>query len=528
MIDRLQDRAHGARFILNPIFPVSFSHFDRAIAVFDFGSQYSQLIVRRIRELGFQALLYQPSQLAEVGLPSAVILSGGPRSTTEPDAPDIDFARLRELGVPILGICYGMQLLNLKCGGRIHPRTTREYGPALLRPVAEDGLMAGISPSQVWMSHSDTCERPDSARVLAENQDGVPVALQWEEGIFGIQFHPEVSHSEQGGRLLANFLAMAKDPAKFEIGAFKDKLVAETREIVAGRPVVCGVSGGVDSTVLAALLHEAGVEVRCLFVDNGLLRQNEVEEVITQFDEIGIHIEVVHAADRFLDALKGVDDPEEKRRIIGKMFVDVFFSAAGDIQLLAQGTLFPDVIESATSGSIASTIKTHHNRVSQIMDLARQGKVLEPLSDLFKDEVRALGKALGLKPAVLGRHPFPGPGLAVRCPGEVTADRLRIIREADEIFISALRRHGLYDSVWQAYAAVLPCKTVGVKGDERVHEAPVVLRAVASQDAMTAEWVRLPGEFLAEVSNRILNGVPGVSRVLYDISTKPPASIEWE
>ncbi len=507
---------------------MSFSHFDRAIAVFDFGSQYSQLIVRRIRELGFQALLHQPGQVGEIGRPSAIILSGGPRSTSEPDAPDIDFDRLMEYGVPVLGICYGMQLLNLKCGGRIHPGTTREYGPALLRPAVADGLMAGITDSQVWMSHSDTCERPESARVLAENQDGIPVALQWDDRMFGIQFHPEVSHSQQGGRMLANFLAMAKDPAKFEIGAFKDRLVAETREIVAGRPVVCGVSGGVDSTVLAALLHEAGVDVRCLFVDNGLLRKNEVQDVVAQFEEIGIQIEVIHAADRFLTALAGVEDPEEKRRIIGKLFVDVFFSAAGDIQLLAQGTLFPDVIESATSGSIASTIKTHHNRVSQIMELARQGKVLEPLSDLFKDEVRALGRAMGLNPRVLGRHPFPGPGLAVRCPGAITEERLEIIREADEIFIDALRRHGLYDSVWQAYAAVLPCKTVGVKGDERVHEAPVVLRAVASQDAMTAEWVRLPGEFLAEVSNRILNGVPGVSRVLYDISTKPPASIEWE
>jgi GMP synthase (glutamine-hydrolysing) len=507
---------------------VSFSHVDRAIAVFDFGSQYSQLIVRRIRELGYQALLHQPGQLREVKNPSAVILSGGPRSTTEPNAPDIDFAYLQEMGVPVLGICYGMQLLNLKCGGTIHPRTTREYGPAMIRPVSGDGLMSGVTPSLVWMSHSDTCERPASALVLAENQDGVPVALQWEDRFYGIQFHPEVSHSEQGGRVLGNFLAMAESPARFEIGAFKDKLVAGIREIVAGRPVVCGVSGGVDSTVLAALLHEAGVEVRCLFVDNGLLRKNEVNEVKAQFDAIGIDIEVIDAAERFLSGLAGVEDPEEKRRIIGKTFVDVFFKAAGDIQLLAQGTLFPDVIESATSGSIASTIKTHHNRVSQIMDLAREGKVLEPLADLFKDEVRALGRALGLSPAVLGRHPFPGPGLAVRCPGAVTPERLQIIREADEIFMSALRRHGLYDTVWQAYAAALPCKTVGVKGDERVHETPVVLRAVSSVDAMTAEWVRLPGEFLAEVSNRILNGVPGVSRVLYDISTKPPASIEWE
>jgi GMP synthase (glutamine-hydrolysing) len=503
----------------------------RSIAVFDFGSQYSQLIVRRIRELGYHARLHPPAALravAEAEQPAAVILSGGPRSTTEPDAPDIDFGFLRGLGVPVLGICYGMQLLNLKWGGRIHRRSTREYGPALLCPTAGDGLMEGVGESQVWMSHSDTCERSPEARVLAENQDGVPVALAWGPDCFGIQFHPEVSHSVQGERILANFLAMAREPARFEIGAFKDELVARVRETVAGRSVVCGVSGGVDSTVLAALLHAAGVNVRCLFVDNGLLRQGEAEEVVAQFGRIGIAIEVVDAADRFLDALAGVTDPEEKRRIIGRLFVEVFFDAAGEIELLAQGTLYPDVIESATSGSIASTIKTHHNRVTEIMELAAQRKVLEPLAELFKDEVRALGRALGLAEDVLGRHPFPGPGLAVRCPGAVTRERLELIRQADAIFIGALRRHGLYDLVWQAYAAALPCPTVGVKGDERVYETPVVLRAVASADAMTAEWVRLPAEFLAEVSNRILNGVPGVSRVLYDISTKPPASIEWE
>ncbi len=501
---------------------------DHLVAVLDYGSQYSQLIVRRIRELGYHARLFPPDRLPELGHPAAVILSGGPRSTTEPDAPDVDFARLRELGVPVLGICYGMQLLNLKMGGKIHPRSTREYGPALMRPLVPGGLMAGVGDSQVWMSHSDTCERPASAVVLAENQDEVPVALQWDERFFGIQFHPEVSHSVQGERILANFLSLAEEPVRFEMGAFKDQLVARVRETVAGRSVVCGVSGGVDSTVLAALLHEAGVNVRCLFVDNGLLRKNESAEVVAQFDRIGIRIEVIDAAERFLSALAGVGDPEEKRRIIGRLFVEVFFEAAGEIELLAQGTLYPDVIESATSGSIASTIKTHHNRVTEIMELAAQHRVLEPLSDLFKDEVRALGRTLGLAEDVLGRHPFPGPGLAVRCPGVITPERLDLIREADAIFIGALRNHGLYDIVWQAYAAALPCPTVGVKGDERVYETPVVLRAVASTDAMTAEWVRLPAEFLAEVSNRILNGVPGVSRVLYDISTKPPASIEWE
>lgn len=502
--------------------------FQKAIAVVDFGSQYSQLIVRRVRELGFYSRLYHPDAVKSIQSPAAVILSGGPRSTTEEDAPDVDFAFLQSLGVPVLGICYGMQLLNLKLGGSVRRKTTREYGPAQLRPLVSQGLFQGVAPSQIWMSHSDTCERGPSAQVLGENQDGVPVALGWPGDFFGIQFHPEVSHSHEGTRILANFLALAGDAARFEMESFKDHLIEQVRLAAGRKKVVCGVSGGVDSTVLASLLHAAEIDVRCLFVDNGLLRRGERQEVERQFHESGIEIEVVDAADRFLNALAGVADPEEKRRIIGRTFVEVFFAAAGDIELLAQGTLYPDVIESATSGSIASTIKTHHNRVPQILDLAKQGKVLEPLAELFKDEVRQLGRVLGLRDAVVKRHPFPGPGLAVRCPGPVTVERLERIRSADAIFIRALREADLYDRVWQAYAALLPCKTVGVKGDERAYEDPVVLRAVASQDAMTAEWVRLPYEFLAEVSNRILNEVEGVNRVLYDISTKPPASIEWE
>lgn len=504
---------------------------ERSIAVIDFGSQYTQLIVRRIRELGYFAKLWQPGELADTDNPSAVILSGGPRSTLEEDAPDIDFEYLRGMGVPVLGVCYGMQLLNRKFGGEVAPGHTREYGPATLVPVGKGVLLEGLSErSQIWMSHSDTVSKlPEGTKILAENLDAVPVALQWAENCFGIQFHPEVTHSDEGMRILKNFVGLAKDPLEFKIDSFKDYLLEKIREEVGNRKVVCGVSGGVDSSVLAALLHEAGVDARFIFVDTGLLRKNEPAEVRDLFDRIGIGIETLDSSEQFLAALAGEGNPEEKRRIIGRLFVEVFFDAVGDdVELLAQGTLYPDVIESATSGSIASTIKTHHNRVDRILELKKQGRVLEPLAELFKDEVRELGRVLGLPAQVVGRHPFPGPGLAVRCPGEITFERLEIIRGADAIFVEVLRQRDWYDHVWQAYAGLIPVKTVGVKGDERSYEFAVNLRAVVSEDAMTASWVHLPYELLGEVSNRILNEVPGVNRVLYDISTKPPASIEWE
>ncbi|MEM9018036.1 MAG: glutamine-hydrolyzing GMP synthase [Verrucomicrobiota bacterium] len=505
---------------------------EHPIAVIDFGSQYTQLIVRRIRELGYFSRLYQPSELRKTGDPAAVILSGGPRSTLEPDAPDIDFDYLLEMGVPVLGVCYGMQLLNRKFGGEVAPGNTREYGPATLMPEeAVSGIFDGLEGhSQIWMSHSDTVSvLPDGCEVMGRNLDRVPVALKWNEQFFGIQFHPEVSHTTEGTQILRNFLDLASDLPEFTISSFKDELVARVRDAVAGRKVVCGVSGGVDSSVLAALLHEAEVDTRNIFVDTGLLRKEEAAEVASLFGEVGIEIETIDASEQFLSALSGVGDPEEKRRIIGRLFVEVFFDAVGDeVELLAQGTLYPDVIESATSGSIASTIKTHHNRVDRIMELKDEGRVIEPLDELFKDEVRELGRVLGLPERVVGRHPFPGPGLAVRCPGEVTEEKLKIIREADDIFIGLLRERHWYDSVWQAYAAIIPTKTVGVKGDERSYEYALSLRAVTSEDAMTAEWVHLPYELLGEISNRILNEVPGVNRVLYDISTKPPASIEWE
>ena len=501
------------------------------VAVVDFGSQYTQLIVRRVRELGYFAKLYALEDFAQMGKPGAIILSGGPKSTSDVDAPDLDFEKLKSYGVPVLGVCYGMQLLNLKFGGSVEASDRREYGPASLFPEEAAGLYEGIShESQVWMSHSDTVNKMGGeAKVIAKNQHGAPVSLQWGERFYGIQFHPEVTHSHEGLRILHNFLLQASDLQPFLIDDFKRELLDQIRADVGDRQVVCGVSGGVDSTVLAVLLNEAGIKMRAIFVDHGLMRKDEGDEVRNNFHRMGVEIETVDCSDRFLDALEGVDDPEKKREIIGNLFIDVFWDTVGDAEMLAQGTLYPDVIESASNDkSKASKIKTHHNRVDRILELQKQGKVLEPLAELFKDEVRELGISLGIAKDIVNRHPFPGPGLAVRCPGIIDRDRLRIIQDADHIFISRLKDHDWYDKVWQAYAALVPVKTVGVKGDERSYEWAVALRAVISEDAMTADWVELPYEILRETSHRILNEVPGVNRVLYDVSTKPPASIEWE
>ena len=499
------------------------------VAVIDYGSQYSQLIVRRIRELGYFARLYLPDQLADIKAPRGIVLSGGPRSTRESDAPDIDFDWLQARGVPVLGICYGMQLLNLKFGGDVTPGSTREYGPATLQPHADSPLFTGVTESQIWMSHSDTCTRlGKGVQEIAHNQEGIPVALQFAPDWFGIQFHPEVTHSDQGTQVLRNFLACIGDEPRFDVHVFRQQLVESIQSQVAGREVVCGVSGGVDSTVLAALLHKAGVKLHCISVDHGLLRKDEAEEILRNFASIGIEIDMVDASDRFFEQLRGITDPEEKRRRIGNTFLDVFFDHAGHIDLFAQGTLYPDVIESATSGSDASRIKTHHNRVDRVLDLQKENRVIEPLAELFKDEVRELGADLGLPHHMLWRHPFPGPGLAVRIPGEVTREKVAILQAADAIYIDTLRKHDWYDRIWQACTTLLPCKSVGVKGDERAYDYPIALRAVISEDAMTADWVEIPPPMLREISNRILNEVPHVNRVLYDISTKPPASIEWE
>ncbi|MFT5124139.1 MAG: GMP synthase (glutamine-hydrolyzing) [Kiritimatiellia bacterium] len=500
------------------------------IAVIDYGSQYSQLIVRRVRELGYFSRLYRPEELTTIGSPAGVILSGGPRSVTDNDAPDVDFTFLEGLKVPVLGICYGMQLLNKKLGGVVSKSTTSEYGPAEMIVENNATLLNNVrNHSQIWMSHSDTCTTlPEGTEILARNTDGQAVALHFNPLMYGIQFHPEVTHSEEGTEVLRNFLSMVEEDGRFSVEEFKRELIASIHDQVGGRKVVCGVSGGVDSSVLAVLLHKAGVEVHCISVDHGLLRKGEAEEVKAQFEELGISIDMVDARDLFLNALKGVDQPEEKRKIIGRLFLDVFWEHAGEVEMFAQGTLYPDVIESATSGSDASTIKTHHNRVAKVLELQAEGKVIEPLAELFKDEVRALGKSLGMPYHILWRHPFPGPGLAVRLPGEITVEKLDILREADDIFIQELRNTGWYDKIWQACTTLLPCKSVGVKGDVRAYEYPIVLRAVISEDAMTADWVQIDFAVLQLISNRILNEVKHVNRVLYDISTKPPASIEWE
>jgi len=501
------------------------------VAVLDFGSQYTQLIVRRVREIGYFAKLYLPENVDQIGEPGAIILSGGPKSTSEPDAPDIDFEKLMSYGVPVLGVCYGMQLLNIKFGGCVKKSKHREYGKADLFPVEQSGLYEGVSEvSQVWMSHSDTVDSLGATcKVIAKNQNGTPVSLQWGDAVFGIQFHPEVTHSHEGTQILRNFLATAGKLAEFHIEDFKREMIDGIRERVGDKQVVCGVSGGVDSTVLAVLLNEAGVNVRAIYVDQGLMRKGETEEVVANFKRMNVPIEVVDASDRFLVALAGEKDPEKKRKIIGNMFIDVFWDAVGNAEILAQGTLYPDVIESASNeNSKASTIKTHHNRVDRILEMQKEGKVLEPLAELFKDEVRELGATMGIDQDILNRHPFPGPGLAVRCPGDLTKEKLDIIRECDAIFIGELKESGWYEKTWQAYAGLIPVKTVGVKGDERSYEFATNLRAVISEDAMTADWVDLPAPLLRKVSSRILNEVDGINRVLYDISSKPPASIEWE
>ena len=507
------------------------------ILILDYGAQYAQLIARRVRELHVYCEIHPyniPLEKIRTFDPKGIILSGGPSSVYAADAPISD-KRVFELGIPVLGICYGLQLMAFQLGGEVDKAARREFGRAKLIVDSKNGIFSGVEQSSdVWMSHGDSLSKLPKGFEPIAHSDNAPICAigNKEKGLYGVQFHPEVVHTKEGKKILSNFLfAVCKCAGDWNPGSFIDRAVAEVRTKVGSGKVLCALSGGVDSSVAAVLLHKAiGDQLFCIHIDNGVMRRGESAQVVKTFrDKFHIALDFVDGSKTFLERLRGVADPEEKRKIIGKTFIDIFEEEAKKVQgasFLAQGTLYPDVIESTSFKGPSATIKTHHNvgGLPEKMHL----KLVEPFRELFKDEVREVGRTLGLPESLIGRHPFPGPGLAIRVLGDVTHQRLEILRSADDIFIEELHRNNLYNAVWQAFAVLLPVQSVGVMGDERTYENTIALRAVTSVDGMTADWAHLPYDVLAMISNRIINEVRGVNRVVYDISSKPPATIEWE
>ena len=515
--------------------------FKEKLLIIDFGSQVTQLIARRLRELNVYCEIHPFQKVTEPFLvefsPKAIILSGGPASVTDKSSPRPPMA-IFEMGIPILGICYGQQVMMQSLGGKVERgQGTAEFGRAYVNSEQSMPLLKGWfdnGDEQVWMSHGDHVSEIAPGFEVFGTSANAPFAIvaNLSKKFFAVQFHPEVHHTPKGAKLYQNFTKLAGFSGDWTMGAYQEKAIEAIRAQVGDKKVICGLSGGVDSSVTAILIHKAiGDQLTCVFVDNGLLRQGEAEEVVTMFRD-NYNIPFIYAEEKelFLSELEGQSDPETKRKIIGRLFIDVFqrhASAVGGAQFLAQGTLYPDVIESVSfSGGPSVTIKSHHNVGGLPKKMGLQ--LIEPLRELFKDEVRALGHELGLPASFIGRHPFPGPGLAIRCPGEITREKLEILRKADAIYIDQIRKYGLYDDIWQAFVAILPVRTVGVMGDSRTYDFACALRAVTSVDGMTADYYPFSHEFLGETATRIINEVNGINRVTYDITSKPPGTIEWE